>query len=187
MTTKLTQRYQQALSLATQLHATQTRKGGIPYITHLVSVSELVLEDGGDEDQAIAALLHDAVEDQGGAKSLAVIKEKFGDRVAAIVSSCSESDTQPKPPWRDRKERYIKQMRQANIAVHRVSLADKLDNLRSIHTMLKQEGSIAWKRFKGDREQSLWFYHELFNIYQAKYQSPMLQEYAHILNAIEQY
>lgn len=181
---KLTQRYAQARVYATQLHATQTRKGGIPFINHLLAVSTLVLENGGNEDQAIAALLHDAVEDQGGAATLAVIQQKFGDRVAAIVASCTESDIQPKPPWRDRKERYIEQMRQASAEVHLVSLADKLDNLRSTHALLQQEGITAWQRFKGDRNQSVWFYQELLKIYQTTHTGFMIAEYTHLLQAI---
>lgn len=184
---KLTQRYEQARIYATQLHATQTRKGGTPFINHLLAVSSLVLENGGDEDQAIAALLHDAVEDQGGAATLAVIQQKFGDRVAAIVANCTESDIQPKPPWRDRKERYIKQMRQASADVHLVSLADKLDNLRSTHALLQQEGTTAWQRFKGDRDQSLWFYQELLKIYQTTHTGSMITEYTDLLQAIRQF
>lgn len=181
---KLTPRYEQALVYAFQLHATQTRKGGTPYIAHFLAVSSLVLENGGDEDQAIAALLHDAVEDQGGAATLTIIQQKFGDRVAAIVSSCTESDIQPKPPWRDRKERYIEQMRQASADVHLVSLADKLDNLRSTHALLQQEGITAWQRFKGDRDQSLWFYQELLKIYQTSHTGYMIPVYTRILEAI---
>lgn len=107
---------------ATRLHAHQTRKiGGIPYIAHLLSVAALVLEAGGDEDEAIAALLHDAVEDQGGIPTRNEIRQRFGDRVVAIVDGCTEFDTLPKPPWQERKTRYLENLRHASPAVRRVS------------------------------------------------------------------
>jgi (p)ppGpp synthase/HD superfamily hydrolase len=128
----LTVRFESALIYANQLHTFQVRKGsGIPYISHLLSVAALVLEMGGDEDEAIAALLHDAVEDQGGAKTREVIRQKFGDRVVEIVDACSDSETIPKPPWRQRKEAYLEKIQTASAAVRRVSLADKLHNSRS--------------------------------------------------------
>src|SRR5215468_3319350 len=101
----LTSRFDRALVYARETHAEQMRKGtDIPYVSHLLAVASLVLEDGGDEDEAIAALLHDAVEDQGGDQRLNDVRSRFGDRVAAIVESCSDSSEQPKPPWRTRKE-----------------------------------------------------------------------------------
>ncbi|MEN8171833.1 MAG: HD domain-containing protein, partial [Chloroflexota bacterium] len=110
----LTTRFQEALIYAAHLHRDQVRKGkNTPYIAHLLSVSALVLEAGGDEDQAIAALLHDAVEDQGGADTLDVIRHRFGDRVADIVESCSDTDVIPKPPWQERKEHYIVHLEEA--------------------------------------------------------------------------
>src|SRR6266704_3127289 len=107
----LTSRFEEAITFATQLHAKQLRKGTtIPYIAHLLAVAALVLENGGNEDEAIAALLHDAVEDQGGVPTLKVIREKYGDAVAAIVEGCTDADTYPKPPWRQRKERYCEHL-----------------------------------------------------------------------------
>jgi (p)ppGpp synthase/HD superfamily hydrolase len=101
----ITDRFDQALVYASRLHRDQWRKGTqIPYVSHLLSVAALVIEHGGDEDQAIAALLHDAVEDQGGAPILDEIREQFGDRVAKIVNECTDAWEEPKPPWRARKE-----------------------------------------------------------------------------------
>ena len=134
MSTKiLTSRFEKGLVYATQLHQNQVRKGSdVPYISHLLSVAALVLEDGGDEDQAIAALLHDAIEDQGGDKIRQEIKTLFEEKVTNIVNGCTDSEILPKPPWHERKQQYIQKMRFASPKVRRVSLADKLHNLRSI-------------------------------------------------------
>ncbi|NEO54048.1 MAG: HD domain-containing protein [Okeania sp. SIO3B5] len=164
---KLSNRFEQALVLATQLHANQVRKSSdIPYISHLLSVAALVLEDGGDEDEAIAALLHDAVEDQGGEKTRELIRQQFGERVIGIVDGCTESLTTPKPPWRDRKLQYLEKMRSASTSVQRVSMADKLHNARSTLADFHREGDTVWQKFKGGKEGSLWFYRSLLEIYQ---------------------
>ncbi|NEP63181.1 MAG: HD domain-containing protein, partial [Symploca sp. SIO2G7] len=146
----LSERFANALSYAHQLHVHQVRKGsGIPYIAHLLSVAALVLEDGGTEDEAIAALLHDAVEDQGGEPVLQAIQQQFGNTVAAIVQGCTDSTTIPKPPWRERKETHLKHMQEASPSVLRITLADTLHNARSIYIDLKQVGPQFWTRFKG--------------------------------------
>ncbi|MGB3508986.1 MAG: HD domain-containing protein [Microcoleaceae cyanobacterium] len=164
---KLSNRFEQALILATQLHANQVRKGGdVPYISHLLSVAALVLEDGGDENEAIAALLHDAVEDQGGEKTRELIRQQFGERVVSIVDSCTESETIPKPPWQERKLRYLEKMRGASTSVLRVSMADKLHNARSTLADFYREGDTVWHKFKGGKKGSLWFYRSLLDIYQ---------------------
>jgi len=138
----LSNRFEDALRYAYTLHARQTRKGSnIPYIAHLLGVTALVLEDGGSEDEAIAALLHDAVEDQGGMKTLMEIRRRYGDLVAEIVEGCTDAIASPKPPWRQRKERYIEHLRHASPAVRRVSLSDKLHNARSILEDLRKDGS----------------------------------------------
>ena len=130
---KLTNRFEEALVYATQLHSHQTRKRtGTPYIAHLLSVTALVLEAGGEEDEAISALLHDAVEDQGGKKTLKEIQRRFGNKVAEIVLSCTDAYIFPKPPWQERKESYIAHLKEASPESKRVSLADKLHNARSI-------------------------------------------------------
>ncbi|NJK38484.1 MAG: bifunctional (p)ppGpp synthetase/guanosine-3',5'-bis(diphosphate) 3'-pyrophosphohydrolase [Oscillatoriales cyanobacterium RM2_1_1] len=171
---KLSTRFEEALVFATQLHQTQVRKGGdIPYISHLLGVTALVLEDGGDEDEAIAALLHDAVEDQGGAETREAILQRFGERVVAIVDGCTELYAVPKPPWRDRKLRYLEQMQQASPEVLRVSMADKLHNARSILMDWHQEGEAVWQKLKGGQAGTLWFYHNLLEAYR-RGNSPVL-------------
>src|SRR5947199_8691848 len=129
----LTTRFEEALIYATRLHASQSRKGSTtPYIAHLLAVTALVLENGGNEDEAIAALLHDAIEDQGGASTREEIRRHFGDAVVAIVDGCTDTEVMPKPPWRGRKEAYIAHIRHASPSVRLVSAADKLHNARTI-------------------------------------------------------
>jgi len=154
----LTARYRDALALAFELHQHQARKGsGVPYVAHVLGVSSLVLEHGGDEDEAIAALLHDAVEDQGGAATLARIADAFGARVAEIVRGCSDSMGEPKPPWRERKEQYLAHLVSASASIRLVSSCDKLYNARTILADLRA-GSPVWERFTGGRDGSLWYY-----------------------------
>lgn len=163
---RLTDQFEAALVYATRLHAHQTRKiGGIPYIAHLLSVAALVLEAEGDEDEAIAALLHDAVEDQGGIPTRNEIRQRFGDRVVAIVDGCTEFDTLPKPPWQERKTRYLENLRHASPAVRRVSLADKLHNARSLLAEWRQRGDTIWANFSNGKEGTLWFYRSLVQVY----------------------
>jgi (p)ppGpp synthase/HD superfamily hydrolase len=155
----LTSRFEKALVYATRLHARQLRKGTqIPYISHLLSVAALVLENGGDENQAIAALLHDAIEDQGGERTRQEIRHQFGSEVSEIVEGCTDADIIPKPPWRERKQQYIAKFRHATPEVRRVSLADKLHNARSIEADYRKIGETIWERFQGGREGTLWFY-----------------------------
>jgi (p)ppGpp synthase/HD superfamily hydrolase len=142
---ELTKRFEEALVYAARLHLYQKRKGTqVPYISHLMSVAALVLEDGGDEDEAVAGLLHDAAEDQGGQSTLDEVRRRFGDKVAYIVKSCSDAFESPKPPWRERKEGYLEHLRSAPPEVRRVSLADKIHNARSILISLKKDGSKVW-------------------------------------------
>ena len=125
-----------------EIHADQVRKGSeAPYISHLLGVASLVLEHGGDEDQAIAGLLHDAIEDQG-VEQEPVIAARYGERVAAIVRGCTDADTLPKPPWRERKEAYIGHLEHAGADIWLVSCADKLYNARAICTDLRQIGQL---------------------------------------------
>jgi (p)ppGpp synthase/HD superfamily hydrolase len=183
--TQLTQRFEQALVYATQLHTRQYRKDErVPYLAHLLSVAALVLEQGGDEDEAIAALLHDAVEDQGGKKTRAEIQQRFGDRVTAIVDGCTELSTLPKPSWKDRKMTYLHQLQHASAAVRRVSLADKLHNARSLLALLHQEGTPIWTRFNGGREGTLWYYQSLNQIYQTTSSDYFSQEFERTISAI---
>jgi (p)ppGpp synthase/HD superfamily hydrolase len=186
-TTKLTERFEQALVYATRLHAHQIRKAtGVPYISHLLSVTALVLEDRGDEDEAIAALLHDAVEDQGGKATRAEIYRLFGERVGSIVDGCTEFDSEIKPPWRDRKERYLEQLRQGTPSVRRVALADKLHNARTIVQDYRQQGEAIWSVFSTGKEGMLWFYHSLLKMYREIAPTPMVEELARVITELEQ-
>jgi len=182
----LSSRFEEALILATRLHTNQVRKGArIPYVAHLLAVTALVLEDGGDEDQAIAALLHDAVEDQGGIETLDEIRKLFGERVAHIVEGCSDSFESPKLPWKERKVNYLRHLREANIDVLRVSLADKLHNACSILRDLQQNGDVIWERFKGGKNGTLCYYRSLVAIFHENDFSPMVAELQCVLNKIE--
>lgn len=185
-TPQLSTRFETALVYATQLHTNQVRKGsGIPYISHLLSVAALVLEDGGDEDEAIAALLHDAIEDQGGAKTREEIRQGFGERVASIVDGCTDSEILPKPPWKERKLNYLEKLRSAPPEVRRVSLADKLHNARSIVADWEREGEKVWQKFKGGKEGTLWFYRSLLEIYQQKNSNFLTQELTRLITQLE--
>ena len=157
----LTQRFEDALIYATQTHARQLRKATqIPYVSHLLGVVSLVLEHGGDEDEAIAALLHDAIEDQGGDARRQDIRARFGERVTEIVDGCTDAETIPKPPWRKRKEAYIAHLGEASPSVRLVSAADKLHNIRAIIADYRTHGEALWNRFSGGRE-TLWYYRAL--------------------------
>lgn len=184
---QLSNRFEQAFLWANQLHGEQTRKGKLtPYISHLMGVAALVLEDGGDEDEAIAALLHDAVEDQGGMQLLAEIRSRFGERVATIVEGCTDAFTSPKPPWRERKERYLQHLEGAPADVRRVSLADKVHNARSILVDLRQDGERVWQRFNGGKEGTLWYYRSLVERFQTYNDSPLVGELSDVVKVMEQ-
>jgi len=158
----LTEKYSEAVLYAATLHRGQTRKGNdIAYMSHLLGVSSLVLEARGDEDQAIAALLHDAAEDQGGQPTLDIIEGKFGERVAGIVRSCSDSLAEKpseKASWLVRKTEHIAKLTVANDDVIIVAMADKVHNARAIVSDLSIHGSKTWKKFNASREQILWYY-----------------------------
>jgi (p)ppGpp synthase/HD superfamily hydrolase len=161
---KLGPRFLRAFVFAAEKHAGQTRKAStIPYIAHLMGVASLVLEFGGDEDMAIAALLHDVVEDCGGKPMLKEVRRRFGSRVAKIVEGCTDSDTDPKPPWRERKETYIRHLKTADAETRLVSAADKLNNVRSILSDHREVGESVWSRFQGGRDGTLWYYRALLD------------------------
>jgi GTP pyrophosphokinase len=174
----LSHRFLSAFEYAFELHQNQLRKGTLtPYIAHLIGVASLVIESGGDEDQAIAALLHDAVEDQGGLDTLREIKDRFGARVAKIVEGCTDSFTIPKPPWRERKEAYLAHLDQVDEDTRLVSLADKLYNVRSILVDLQWNGQSVWDRFTGGREGSIWYYTQLADAFDRTINNPMAGEF----------
>lgn len=160
--TTLTDRFAQATRYAVELHRDQERKGsGIPYVAHLLGVASLVLEHGGDEDEAIAGLLHDSVEDQGGHERLDDVRRRFGTRVAEIVLGCTDSTSDPKPPWRQRKDAYVAHLRAASSSIRLVSAADKLYNARCIVSDYRAIGEALWPRFTGGRDGVLWYYRAL--------------------------
>lgn len=155
----LSPRFETALQYAAILHNGQYRKASqIPYIAHLMGVAALALEFGADEDEAIAALLHDAVEDAGGQSRLEDLRVRFGERVAEIVWGCTDTELTPKPPWKERKSAYIATLAQASPSVRLVSCCDKLHNARSIVRDLKTQGTQAWDKFTGGKEGTLWYY-----------------------------
>ena len=174
---KLGPRFLNAFSFAAEEHTGQTRKAStIPYIAHLMGVASLVLEFGGDEDLAIAALLHDVVEDCGGAPMLKEIRRRFGSRVAKIVDGCTDSDTYPKPPWRKRKEVYIRHLKNADAETRLVSAADKLNNVRSILSDYRAVGESIWARFNGGRDGTLWYYRALLEEFRRRKPDRLIRE-----------
>ena len=161
--------FDEALALSSQLHRHHMRKGtSVPYLSHLISVAALVLEDGGDEEEAIAGLLHDALEDCGDRISAEQIEEQFGSRVRELVEACT--DTPPsftggkKPPWKSRKDAYLEHVASVDIPL-RVSLADKVHNARSILRDHRMVGEAVWDRFSASKEDTLWYYRELAKAY----------------------
>jgi (p)ppGpp synthase/HD superfamily hydrolase len=173
----LTLRFDEALGYASRIHRGQRRKGtATPYVSHLLAVSSLTLEHGGDEEQAIAALLHDAAEDQGGAARLADIRRRFGDGVAAIVADCTDAWLDPKPPWQARKEDYVASLPDKPARSRLVSLADKTHNARAILADLRTHGPALWPRFTGGRDGSLWYYRALADAFQACHAGTLADE-----------
>ncbi|HET9248761.1 MAG TPA: HD domain-containing protein [Actinomycetota bacterium] len=169
---RLTERFDHAVGYANRIHANQTRKGtGIPYLTHLLGVASLVLENGAEsEDEVIGALLHDAAEDQGGRARLEDIREQFGESVGHIVDACTDSYEDPKPPWRGRKEAYVERVRERvgrgeDEPALRVSLADKLHNTRAILADVREGGPEVFDRFNGKRDGTLWYYAALVDAF----------------------
>ena len=182
----LSDRFTNAVQLAAELHSSQLRKGtNIPYISHLLGVTSLVLEHGGNEDEAIAAMLHDAVEDRGGWSTLAQIKSQFGANVAAIVRGCTDSYETPKPAWRDRKEKYIQHLAEVNPSVRLVSNADKLHNARAILSDLRTCGESVWQRFNAGKEGTLWYYRSLANTFDELNNGALAEELNRVVSEIE--
>lgn len=184
--TTLGPRFEQALIFATRKHAGQTRKAtAVPYIAHLLSVAGLVLEAGGDEDLAIAALLHDVVEDCGGAPVLEEVRRRFGERVAHVVEGCTDTDLDPKPPWRQRKEDYLKHLQTADSDVRLVSAADKLHNARSILADYREIGESVWRRFQGKRHGTLWYYRSLLDEFRKRDANPLVNQLERVVKELE--
>ena len=199
MTVVLTERFDQALTYAAQLHRGDVRKGsGIPYVSHLLSVCALVIEDGGSEDEAIAALLHDALEDHPEAVDRAAIRLEFGDRVLELVEGCTDTPADfaggRKPPWKDRKRAYIQHVREADEGGVRVSLADKVHNARSILADYRRVGESLWTRFNTGslvpaeiRVEVLWYYRSLQHAFrEAGASGFLIDELERTLDAVEE-
>jgi (p)ppGpp synthase/HD superfamily hydrolase len=184
---RLTPLFVEAVAYAADKHATQTRKGSdIPYLGHLLSVAGLVIEADGSETQAIAALLHDAAEDQGGEATLAEIRQTFGDEVASIVDECSDTFETPKPPWRERKQKYIRHLPGASDDALLVSLADKLHNARALLRDFRDVGDQLWKRFnQQDPQQHLWYYRSLLEVYSECIDNWMVHELREVIDELE--
>lgn len=186
LTLILSPRFEDALVFACQLHAHQHRKGtSIPYASHLLAVAAIVLEHGGDEDEAVAALLHDAIEDQGGATTRAEIFRRFGANVVAIVDGCTDADSLPKPPWADRKAAYIAHISQASSSIRLVSAADKLHNARSILSDYRQLGEALWNRFNGGRDGTLWYYRALVEAFRSTEFTRLVEELDRTVTELE--
>lgn len=184
---QLTKRFEDALAFALSVHRGQYRKGTrIPYASHLLAVSAIVLDYGGDEDEAIAALLHDSIED--GGVDPAGLSARFGSRVAEIVLACSDSlvkDPLRKAPWHERKENYLEHMKTAPASVLLVSIADKLHNIRTIVKDLHEIGDEVWNRFHAGKDDSLWYYDSLEEIFRARgFHSLLVDEFAHAMDEV---
>jgi (p)ppGpp synthase/HD superfamily hydrolase len=177
--------FNRALGWAEQLHRKQRRKGtDIPYISHLLAVAALVLEDGGSETEAIAALLHDSMEDQH--VSVRAITRRHGAEVARIVAGCTDGTGTPKPAWEARKRAHIDKLRDADESVLRVSVADKLHNARSQLTDLVDEGPSLWERFNQGAERQLWYHRELLGVFEARLPGRLTRLYRETVAALHE-
>jgi (p)ppGpp synthase/HD superfamily hydrolase len=184
----LTDRFLAAVALACETHGDQRRLGTeIPYLAHLLVVTGLVFEDGGDEAEAIAAMLHDAVEDGGGHPMLERIRRDFGDRVADIVEACSDNlDDAAGQPWLARKQRYLEHLSTVtDEAVLRVALADKVHNARSIARDYRAEGHRLWERFHPRTpEAQLWYYERLLELFEQHTEGPLVEDFRHAVDEL---
>lgn len=172
-------RLAQAFAFAHDLHRHQKRKKTeIPYITHLMAVAALVGEFGGDEEQVTAALLHDAVEDQGGCDTLALVRREFGDTVANYVDGCTDAYTDPKPPWRERKEAFLAATRTARPELRLIVTADKLHNTLSMLRDYREIGEALWERFSAGRDGTLWYVQAAVEALGDGWDHPILRELA---------
>ena len=185
-TPKLGPRFDEAFRFAAEMHAAQTRKKtDVPYISHLMSVAALVMEAGGDEDQTIAALLHDVVEDCGGEPVLEEVRQRFGDRVASIVEGCTDAYTIPKPPWKQRKLDYLEVLRRADDDIRLVSAADKLHNVRTILADYRTEGDRVWERFSGRKDGTLWYYRAVLDVLRHGRSNRLVDELQRVVTELE--
>lgn len=183
----LTDRFEAALVYALEKHRHQLRKSTqIPYMSHVLQVAGIVIEHGGSEDEAIAALLHDVIEDQGGAGIRDEIEGRFGAAVLRIVAACSDTDTIPKPPWRERKERHLAHLRLADPPVLLVSAADKLHNGRSIVADHAVEGERLWERFNAVKNDIGWYYFEFRNVVRGRVDQRLYSELNQVVRRVKE-
>ena len=183
---KLTSRFCEAVACALSLHADQRRKvSGAPYAAHLLRVAGIALEHGADEDEAIAAVLHDAIEDGGGPAAREEILGRFGQRVVQIVDGSTDTDQVPKPPWRQRKRAFIAQLASASPSVRLVVAADKLDNARSILRDYGRVGRSLWGHFRGGRDGTLWYYRAVVEALKHAGTDPLVDELDQTVRRIE--
>lgn len=181
------ERFDEALVYASNLHRDQVRKGSdTPYVTHLLGVASIVGENAGTEDEVIAALLHDAVEDhpRDGATREEIVA-RFGGNVAGIVDGCSDTDVLPKSAWRERKETYVAHVGGASESVRLVSASDKLHNARAILADVRNLGDDLWGRFKGGKDGTLWYYRELVEVFQRAGTNAIVEELDLVVGEIE--
>jgi (p)ppGpp synthase/HD superfamily hydrolase len=181
-----TEKFERALVYASRLHRNQNRKGThVPYITHLLAVAAIVGENGGTENEVVAALLHDAPEDQGGEATLEDIRARFGDEVAKVVAGCTDTYEDPKPPWRERKETYVAHLSGAPGSVRLVSSADKLHNARTVLSDYRALGEDLWNRFNGGREGTLWYYRAIVDSLRNGDEDPVVEELDRVVTELE--
>ena len=178
-------RLDDAFKYAREVHATQSRKGAdTPYLGHLLGVASIVLDDGGSEDEAIAALLHDAAEDQGGRERLADIRGRFGEAVARIVEDCTDSWDAPKAPWGERKAAYVRHARTLSAPSLRVSAADKVHNTYALLRDLRNEGEAVWSRYRATADDVMAYYEGLVRAYRQAGGGRLVDELDRIVRAI---
>ena len=183
----LSPRFEEALAFAADLHRQQVRKGtDVPYLAHLMAVASLALEHGASEDEAIAAVLHDAVEDQGGAATREAIRGRFGAAVEEIVAGCTDTEETPAPPWRARKEAYLARLASASPSVRLVSICDKVHNARSILADYRTAGEALWSRFRGGKTGTLWYYRALVEAFAAHGRTRLLDELQRVLAELDE-
>ena len=186
--TALGPKFEEAMIFANRIHAQQKRKAtGAPYMAHILGVTASVLEDGGSEEEAIAALLHDAAEDQGGEGILAAIREKFGEKVEQIVRECSDTLVSPKPPWKERKENHLNVIENALPETIRIMQADKVYNARNLQRTLIEQGPQTWKKFKGGREGTLWYFRQMHTLLSRTRSGYLMEELARLIEVLESY
>ena len=176
-----------ALQVAFDLHRDQYRKGSaIPYLSHLMGVASVALRFGASEDEAIAALLHDAIEDRGGAAARELLRQLLGAKVTAIVDECTDTDITPKPPWRTRKEAYLASLPDHSAAALRIAAADKLDNVRALIAGYRACGETLWAQFRGGRDGTLWYHRSVLAILQKTLPGPLVDQLARAVAELEQ-